>query len=486
MADISRYLQDILSAVYGEEVRGSIHDAIEIINDVSEVVLTTGTAVSGPTSSSEGFYDKSLYLNISTMELWKCIGTNSWQSLGVLKGSDGSGIASVTKTETLGLVDTYTITFDDGHTETFDITNGADGADGKNGSIWYKGTALSGTGTSITGFPGNKNDFYLNSVDGYVYTCVKAGGAMLPDAAEWDYVMTLTGGGGSSVTVIDNLSSTSSTDALSANQGRVLDGKKQEKFTSYSAGLKEEMVGPVGSQTLQLSLELLAGSNISLQNKNGAVEISAQTGQGGSSTFAGLDDVSLSGSPTAGQIVQYTDVSGEIKLRNVAMPTGGHTMLPTPSGSVDESAIVGAVNTALTEGGTNDDVGSLNTIGTWSNTFEKSIIVTKGTAQTSPIGTTGIGTWDDATMSDWIQIADLKGITAKEYHIDVIHNPKSFSGVQPVLRGYQIEDYIEDDTKNYGLLCIKFANEIDAADCDTAEVGIKITISRTPISYITP
>lgn len=33
MADISRYLNAILAAVYGEEVRGSIHDAIKVIND---------------------------------------------------------------------------------------------------------------------------------------------------------------------------------------------------------------------------------------------------------------------------------------------------------------------------------------------------------------------------------------------------------------------------------------------------------------------
>ena len=84
MANISSYLAAILSAVYGEDVRGSIHDAIEIINDVSEVVLTTGTAVTGPTSSSTGFYDGSFYINTNTMELWKCIGTNSWQSQGAI------------------------------------------------------------------------------------------------------------------------------------------------------------------------------------------------------------------------------------------------------------------------------------------------------------------------------------------------------------------------------------------------------------------
>ena len=227
MADISSYLAAIMAAVYGEDVRGSIHDAIEIINDVSEVVMNTGTAVTGPTSSSTGFYKDSFYINTNTMELWKCIGTDSWQSQGVLKGADGAdgnGIVSIVKTATVGLVDTYTITYDDGTTTTYDVTNG------QNGSKWYKGTAISGTGTSITGFPGVINDFYLNSVDGYVYTCTKTGGAQLPDAAEWDYVMTLTGGGGASITVVDNLSSTSSTDALSANQGRVLKGYVDAKI----------------------------------------------------------------------------------------------------------------------------------------------------------------------------------------------------------------------------------------------------------------
>ena len=233
MANISSYLAAIMAAVYGEDVRGSIHDAIDIINKVGEVVLNTGTAVTGPTSSSTGFYDGSFYINTNTMELWKCIGTNSWLSQGVLKGADGSdgnGIVSIVKTSTSGLVDTYTITFDDGSTTTYDITNG------QNGSKWYKGTAISGTGSSITGFPGVKDDYYLNSTDGYVYVCTRTGGASVPDPAEWDYVMTLTGGGGGSITVIDSLTSTNSTDALSANQGRVLNEKKIADPTTKSSG----------------------------------------------------------------------------------------------------------------------------------------------------------------------------------------------------------------------------------------------------------
>lgn len=42
-------------------------------------------------------------------------------------GATGNGIASITKTSSEGLVDTYTITYTDGTTSTFNITNGEDG-----------------------------------------------------------------------------------------------------------------------------------------------------------------------------------------------------------------------------------------------------------------------------------------------------------------------------------------------------------------------
>ena len=43
------------------------------------------------------------------------------------QGDTGNGIASITKTGTVGLVDTYTITFTNGQTTTFTVTNGQDG-----------------------------------------------------------------------------------------------------------------------------------------------------------------------------------------------------------------------------------------------------------------------------------------------------------------------------------------------------------------------
>lgn len=48
-------------------------------------------------------------------------------------GEDGVGITSITKTGTEGLVDTYTITFTNGTTSTFTVTNGRNGTNGTNG-----------------------------------------------------------------------------------------------------------------------------------------------------------------------------------------------------------------------------------------------------------------------------------------------------------------------------------------------------------------
>lgn len=50
-------------------------------------------------------------------------------NLGHVMGADGKGIVSIEKTGTSGLVDTYTITYTDETTSTFEVTNGEGGAD---------------------------------------------------------------------------------------------------------------------------------------------------------------------------------------------------------------------------------------------------------------------------------------------------------------------------------------------------------------------
>ena len=229
MANISTYLAAILSAVYGEDVRGSIHDAIEIINEVSEVVFSTGTDITSASSSSTGYYDNSLYLNTNTYELWKCIGTDTWQSLGVLKGDTGVGISSIQKTSTAGLVDTYTITYTDGNSDTFTVTNGADGADGADGNHIYRGTDISGKAVLPTVYPtsgitdANADDLYLNPSEGAIYSCVTGGDA---STATWQYEFTMTGGGGSSYSAGTGID-ISSADVISVDPGTIASGENK-------------------------------------------------------------------------------------------------------------------------------------------------------------------------------------------------------------------------------------------------------------------
>ena len=63
-------------------------------------------------------------------------------------GADGNGIASISKTGTSGLVDTYTITYTDGDTDTFTVTNGEDGATGQTGATGNGISSVTKTGTS--------------------------------------------------------------------------------------------------------------------------------------------------------------------------------------------------------------------------------------------------------------------------------------------------------------------------------------------------
>ena len=64
---------------------------------------------------------------------WYIDGVDSGKSAEGVKGDTGNGISSIAKTNTEGLVDTYTITFTNGETTTFTVTNGAPGEQGQQG-----------------------------------------------------------------------------------------------------------------------------------------------------------------------------------------------------------------------------------------------------------------------------------------------------------------------------------------------------------------
>ena len=151
MIDISTALQNILKAVYGRDVRESIHDAIyQIDANANEAIdlaqIKFGTAVNSPTDPITGYAENSVYLNVNTGIMWRLEG-GSWVKKGTFKSID-----SISLSGTSGLIDTYTITFTDGSTSNYNVKNGADGK-----SI---------TGITKTSTSGNVDHYDVNLSDG--------------------------------------------------------------------------------------------------------------------------------------------------------------------------------------------------------------------------------------------------------------------------------------------------------------------------------
>ena len=89
------------------------------------------------------------------------------------KGDTGNGIASITKTGTAGLVDTYTVTYTDGTTTTFTVTNGEKGDKGDTGATGNGIASIAKTGTS-----GNVDTYTITYTNGQTTTFTVTNGAV--------------------------------------------------------------------------------------------------------------------------------------------------------------------------------------------------------------------------------------------------------------------------------------------------------------------
>ena len=80
-------------------------------------------------------------------------------------GETGNGIASITKTGTSGLVDTYTIAYTDGTSTTFTVTNGRNGT-GSVADVWQNGVSVLDGSTAKVTVPTKTSDITNDS--GYI------------------------------------------------------------------------------------------------------------------------------------------------------------------------------------------------------------------------------------------------------------------------------------------------------------------------------
>ena len=227
-----------------------------------------------------------------------------------------------------------------------------------------------------------------------------------------------------------------------------------------------------------------AGTNVSITADDSSnpkkITINSTGGGGGLSNAydkvtVGATTISASGASTltltAGSNITLTPNTSD-KSVTIAASGGGHTM-------IDNTTLINSMNTAITEGTSNDDVVSAYGVGTWSDVKEV-VYAVHGTSSNSPIGTGGVGTWDDTftTQTDWLYIAELSGILSNpNKHVEIVIDPDYFTGNVPVFGGWLIDD-------STCKICIKFANEISDADCETGVVGVKITTDRTAVSWI--
>ena len=130
-------------------------------------------------------------------------------------GEDGRGIESIVKTSTAGLVDTYTITYTDNTTSTFQVTNGANGQDGAEG---VGITSIEKTGTS-----GLVDTYTITLSNGSTSTFEVTNGRDGHDLGL--------------ASIINNLKSDSTDDALSAAMGKELGERTRIRQTIAATSL---------------------------------------------------------------------------------------------------------------------------------------------------------------------------------------------------------------------------------------------------------
>ena len=132
----------------GYELCGLYSVAVAITKDDGQKLRTYRDAQLSIVESIDAVTDSELEQGIEQGALYLDAAT-------FLSGADGRGIESVVKAATAGIVDTYTITYTDGTTSTFEVTNGRDGEDGQPGAPGQPGSdgvgIVSITKTSTSG-----------------------------------------------------------------------------------------------------------------------------------------------------------------------------------------------------------------------------------------------------------------------------------------------------------------------------------------------
>ena len=531
MANISAELAAIQSAIYGRDVRGSIHNAIRVINDECEKIFLTGTT--DPTGNAD--FSKLLYLNTNTWDLfvssdttpytWNLVGNIEGNAITSITGPDpdpddplrdiytinfskipdvefavenGKGIVSIVKTQVAGLVDTYTITYTDGTTQDYDVTNGK-------GIVSIVKTQVAGLVDTytITYIDGTTQDYDVNNGKGIVsitgpdtnvltdtYTITyNDGTTQTYDVKNGKGITSINGPVSSGLvdmyTIVYNDGSTQNYTITNGKDGNtVLRGTEVTGVSTLDVGFTLNRKCQTGDTYINNNTgnvyECRQGAEANVQS---LWKFSfAMTGGGGAQWLYDLTDVNDATvmNPQPGYILQYDANVGEWVG---AYGGSGHNMRPVPDASkpsglkLTEDDVVAYVKSKFPQTEeSNQEVASIFSIAHWSNVKRIRLLYT-GT-----IGHTGIGIWKDGPIvaadeegwweNDAFKMLDTMSPTVDGYDIDFDIKFDPGNGEPITLGGYII------DTTT-GKMCIRFANYV--ADPARAKVAVDITITRTNV-----
>lgn len=246
-------------------------------------------------------------------------------------GSDGSGIASIEKTGTSGIVDTYTITYDNGNKTTFTVTNG-------NGIVSIAKTGTSGLVDTytITFQDGTTTTFEVTNGRG-ISSIEKTATQGLVDTYTITYndnttsTFTVTNGEGSTASTLpynnatSGLNATNVQDAIDEVDGNVDTLQDTKANQTVIATRQTNLVAvkkyEIGEQFIYNNTLYKADAVI---NQNGTITI------GGNASLA--DDISTQISNIANQI-DYSINS--MSLSRTTLPAGQQVSIGTlPSSGV--------------------------------------------------------------------------------------------------------------------------------------------------------
>lgn len=227
------------------------------------------------------------------------------------------------------------------------------------------------------------------------------------------------------------------------------------------------------------TFEIDAGTNVTISADDSSnpkkITINSSGGGGGSSTFAGLSDTDIN-NPQADQIVQYKNVGGSMKLQNVAMPQGGHTM-------VDNTPLNDMIDEIANATTSNQKVVSAYGVQKWSNSDVKNILVSVSR------GDTGLGVWNDgwktespAVRTGWMWHSELYRVLSDgngNAVTDIKVDPVFVTADDEVVSCYamRIDDDYTLNGVHGGCVAFKFNGEISSAN--GATVGVQLTHLRT-------